>query len=328
MLYKVLFNVNNLFWPVDHPLSVLCVYYVNMDYRHDIRFAIARFINRTLFLYPFSKSIPMQYFITKRLLPTPTLPVVVPTKDGTLLRLDIHTDAGDKLQGSVDRNLYYLGTYEIATTEVIRKYLKPDGIFMDVGSHNGSVALYASRIAKSGRILAFEPVLALYERVLENIALNHTENVKPLRVALGAQTGKLTMHVNHSNRGSSSLQKNSAEVYAEEEEVSIDTLDNQFRKSGLARVDMIKIDVEGFELAVLQGAETTIREYKPILIIEHDPKNQDVSGPFDFITRLGFYKIYIPKNGRHIKGPLIEITSYEDMPKNYVTNFVCVPVDL
>lgn len=296
-----------------------------MDYRHDIRFTIARFINRLFFLLPLSKSIAMQYALTRRLLPNPTTAVIVPTKDKILLKLDTHADAGTQLQGSIDRNLYYLGTYELATTEMIRRFLRRDGVCIDVGSHTGSIALFASKIAAEGKILAYEPVSILQKRLRENISLNHVQNIKPIQVALGAEEGKLDISVNHNNRGSSSLQPNKSEVYAKKEQVKVDTLDHQVSSEKLARVDMIKIDVEGFEASVLRGAKTTIQKYRPVLIVEHDPKNTNVRGAFDFISKLGLYTVFIPKNGRHIRGPLVRVNAYDELPQNYVTNFICLP---
>lgn len=295
-----------------------------MDYSNSIRFRFMRLINRMFFCVHYSKTIALQFFIARIILPQPLGKAIVPTNERVLLKLDIHADAGSQLKGSIDRNLYYLGVYEIATLNAIRRFLQPDGNLLDVGSHNGSVALFASKIASKGSVIAFEPVAELFQLLQENKQLNHANNLKLVNMALGAKEGNVSINVNHNNRGSSSIHNTGHEIYAEKEQVVVDTLDNQVAQAGLLRVNIIKIDVEGFELEVLNGAKETLQRFKPLLIIEHDPKNDDVDAPYNFISSLNMYDVYIPKNGRHIKGPLLKVESYQAIPQSFVTNLICI----
>jgi FkbM family methyltransferase len=241
------------------------------------------------------------------------------------MKLNINIDAGTQLDGSIDRSLYYLGVYEIATLDVIRDFLREDSVCIDVGSHNGSMALFAAKVASRGKVLAFEPVKELFNRIRENVELNHLGNVVPINLALGATQTTRTIYVNFNNRGMSSLIKNDAESYAHTQKVRVDTLDNQVKRNKAGRVDIIKIDVEGSELDVLKGARDTITKNKPVLIVEHDPGTESTRQVLDYLNELGFYTIHILQHGRHIRGGLSRIHSFDELPKNRTTNMVCIP---
>ncbi len=102
-----------------------------------------------------------------------------------------------------------------------------------------------------------------------NIQQNNLKNITASSIALGAQPGKLPfykMYVN--NPGANRVLDQPPAIHYGEDWVEVNTCDHLAEQFHLSKLDLIKIDVEGFELFVLQGASMVIKKYKPILFIE------------------------------------------------------------
>lgn len=131
------------------------------------------------------------------------------------------------------------------------------GVFADVGAHLG---YYAVRMAgRCGRVVAFEPNPKSRAKLLKNIELNGLRNVAVLPYACGEARYRAKLYP--AGSGSTLLE---GFVNAEPIEVEVVPLDE-----ALDRVDLAKIDVEGYEWNVLQGARRLIETWKPALVIEH-----------------------------------------------------------
>jgi FkbM family methyltransferase len=153
----------------------------------------------------------------------------------------------------------------IGIAAVLAALLSSDGAYVDVGSNRGQVLREAVRIAPAGRHLAFEPIPALAAELAREFPA-----VDCRQLALGARRERTRFC--HFTRldGWSGLQRNpeiSDEQGAPEYiDVEVSTLDEE-----LAEVNpvVVKIDVEGAELAVLQGALGLLERARPVLIFEH-----------------------------------------------------------
>jgi len=169
----------------------------------------------------------------------------------------------------VDWTIYFYGAYELGILKLLAVAAQQAGegaVFLDVGANVGQHSLFMSRHA--AQIHAFEPWLAVRDRLLSLLAGNGVNNVHVHDFALGDSdqvlpfyapaganlgTGSFYPDVNH-NQSAGSLRVRSGDAVIEE--------------LGLARVDVVKIDTEGFEAHVLSGLRRTLALHGPIVVVE------------------------------------------------------------
>lgn len=154
------------------------------------------------------------------------------------------------------------GGGEIELLQAAFEALQPeDAVVLDVGANIGFTALTMSRLRPGARILAFEPSPSTFEFLKRNVYNNACENIEPIQLALSnkcTQAGWTQDPIDSSSAHLSS---------AGEGEVSVSTIDDVVADMQ-RQPTFIKIDVEGCELAALEGAEQTIEAGSAILLIE------------------------------------------------------------
>lgn len=160
------------------------------------------------------------------------------------------------------------GTFEPELTELIQRLCDEGDNALDVGGNIGMTALAMSTVCGSGKVAAVEPVPAAYALLKKNTS--QVSNVKIWNFALGKTPGVLPMQGYSDNLSGSFI---SDAFHIEEKNhftvnVEVKTIDDTFSTLGLDRLDFMKIDVEGFELEVLDGAAKTLQQYKPRVILE------------------------------------------------------------
>jgi FkbM family methyltransferase len=153
-------------------------------------------------------------------------------------------------------------------SEVFAGRLKEGMTVFDIGANLGVYALsFAQRVGPTGRIYAFEPVPATFARLKEHIALNGATNIIPVPFALFDREGRMEMWVDEEWHGEKSFfrqpKKKSMPLL-----VPVTTIDLFVNREGIERVDAIKLDAEGAELAIVRGADQTLRRDKPLLMVE------------------------------------------------------------
>jgi FkbM family methyltransferase len=155
--------------------------------------------------------------------------------------------------------------HESTETEVLLGFLQPGGTLFDVGANAG---VHSVRVARRGfRVMAFEPVAANYLVLEKNIARNRlADRITPLRVALGEVERTVRMPSGFST-GSHVVAGSEVVGSGAFEMVSMRTIDAFRAESGL-RPSVIKIDAEGYELRVLEGARECLRADRPPLLLE------------------------------------------------------------
>jgi FkbM family methyltransferase len=164
------------------------------------------------------------------------------------------------------RHVFVRGEYEPGTSLVVKALLQPGDTFVDVGANVGYFTLLGSRtVGPTGHVYAFEPVPATRSDLATNLRLNDATNVTVFEHALSNSPGQATFSVGPvDHRGTSSLRSltNSTEQIT----VATARLDDLLSVQG--KVSLIKIDVEGAELLVLEGMTTCLGRDRPDLIIE------------------------------------------------------------
>jgi FkbM family methyltransferase len=172
----------------------------------------------------------------------------------------------------VQQQLFWYECYEKPVEAGLKKLLNSDGVFIDIGANVGYFSLYASRLAPQGKIIAFEPVSYLFGALQKNIEVNGIKNIQAVKAAIGERNEEKEIYLSAAdNTGMSSFGR-PENFSGKKELVKIFSFDNWFASSGLTKVDLIKIDAEGFELAVLKGMQETIALFKPYIIMEMNPQ--------------------------------------------------------
>jgi FkbM family methyltransferase len=181
-------------------------------------------------------------------------------------RLDHTLKINLKLAVWVDFNIYCLGLYEHYLANFFKKQLKPGTVFIDVGAYIGQYALLAARDAHRGQVYAFEPHPESVQRLKAAVADNLLGNLRVIDRAVGNQVGTVTFYISNQPFMSSTVASHTA--YQRAIDVPMTTLDTFCGENGVAHVDIVKIDVEETELAVVQGALTLLEESHPLVIME------------------------------------------------------------
>lgn len=162
--------------------------------------------------------------------------------------------------------------YEEAQWKFVSRVLRPGMCFCDVGANQGFYTLLAANlVGASGRVLAFEPAATEVRKLRRNIRLNGFRNVLVENSAVAAAAGLETFHLVRGHQGSwSSLRPPADDVMSKVDIAQVRTvqLDDYVLQAGLPRVDVLKIDVEGAELSVLEGARRILADDGPIVLAE------------------------------------------------------------
>lgn len=157
--------------------------------------------------------------------------------------------------------------YDRQTAKVIARVLATGGNTVDAGCHKGEIMDLFLKFSPSGLHYGFEPLPHLYRYLIKKY--NSSNNIKIFSDALSNSTG--IAHFNHviEDPALSGLKKRDYNSHFHSEDIEVKTvlLDNLFPNE--LKLDLFKIDVEGGELLVLEGAKSTILKSKPIIIFEH-----------------------------------------------------------
>lgn len=180
----------------------------------------------------------------------------------------------------IDSEMFYRGVCEPNTANALAQLSKPGNVVFDIGANVGSHTLpLAKLVGTEGMVYAFEPVEWARKKLKRNIELNSFKNIRLVPVALSDQ---IQMHGSEQFRASFKI-TSQADVGADGEltqnwwnacdhlDTDFDTLDAFVKKNGLIRLDLIKLDVDGYEGKVMRGAIKTLDHFRPIILMEIAP---------------------------------------------------------
>ena len=150
-----------------------------------------------------------------------------------------------------------------------------DGVVVDAGAHAGQFSKLFARMAPAGHVYAFEPSAYARSIMVPALRLNRIRNVTLTPEALSDSVGRLTLHTplkrsSALGYGVAHLGSDSAYKATLDQTVDLTTLDTFATLKELSRLDLIKADIEGWEMRALKGGKDTLKRFRPTLYLEID----------------------------------------------------------
>ena len=230
-------------------------------------------------------------------------------------------------------NIYMAGKYEPETTKLIRELCYPGIHFVDVGGNIGYFTLIVATDirdnAGDGVVYSFEPNPALFSILKQNLAANRLEGiVKPVQKAVSNSRQSVKLFIEQID-GLTSSTLEALSVGWDALICESVTLDSFFAKENWPVIDLIKIDVEGAEVGVLQGMkELNARNPKLKLILEFSPRYLQAAGItaesfFDLLLSMEFRQFHVISNERSPLQIPEEISLLHKRYENSHVNLLC-----
>jgi FkbM family methyltransferase len=204
----------------------------------------------------------------------------VKSRDGEILH---GVGKGLRFNVSNSHSGFLLGSHEAEVQNALATVLKPGMTYYDAGANVGFFAVLASRlIGPSGRVVCFEPLPANAQQIEHNARLNGFSNVMVRTEALGGSNRTETFSLSaEPTWGSLASVGKAPDRASGQMQVAVRTLDSLCAPGALPYPDLMKIDVEGAEQELLEGARATLEVARPILIIELHQTNDAVADELD-----------------------------------------------
>lgn len=232
-----------------------------------------------------------------------------------------------RLNEHIGSHMYWRGAYSGSQLRVLDRVLQDGMIFIDVGANQGEFTLFAAKRLPNGHVFAFEPMGAMYQRLKRNIALNRFTNIDAIQIGLWSEQAERQIYVNDGKFDDGSVHEGLGTLFPTAsrdvavQQVPLTTLDAFLTDRGVARIDVLKIDVEGSELHVLRGAERSLRKFRPAILIEANRSNMTAGGS-SIEELLGFLATWyrfelILKNGQ------TRVVNAEDLGEHQ--DLLCLP---
>lgn len=209
------------------------------------------------------------------------------------------------------------------------------GITLDIGANVGYLSLpFSKHLVPRGKVFCYEPDPENMKRLKDNIAINNLHNLTLSATALqnDPETKTLTFNIRRTidgdgneNRGLSSI-KSIDKFTKNKISVQASTVDEEIKKYNIESVHFIKIDVEGAEFLVLEGATNTLKKDRPIIqyeysnILDKMMQENNTEKVFNLLKQLGYRQFCVDSNNivTELKNPDNEMAD---------ANIVCFPND-
>ena len=200
----------------------------------------------------------------------------------------------------VEWRTFFFGEYEPELAQVLRRHLRVGDVAIDVGANVGFHSLtMAGLVGPSGHVIACEPNPSVAIRLRRNLALNRERRITPLAVAVSDREGAVDLAVpaaSDSNQGRANLGTGRGEGWSCVTARAV-TIDSLVEELALTSVSLIKIDVEGFEPAVLRGASGVLLRHRPTLVFEYTRSywhelGASLAGVREYLADHGYERLY------------------------------------
>jgi FkbM family methyltransferase len=166
------------------------------------------------------------------------------------------------------------------------------GVCFDIGAHKGGWTYWLRKaVGRGGKVFAFEPQPTLFQYLSKLLSSRYWSNVKLENIALSDREGTMKMFIPGQPGSTSPGASLKEDVLAHESDthdaqVSAMTLDQYVAAQSIESIDFIKVDVEGSELDVLKGSESTLKNHDASWIIESESRHIEEEGVLELFSRM------------------------------------------
>jgi len=205
------------------------------------------------------------------------------------------------LSENIDSHLYFRGYWEKNTTKILEDILEPNFFVFEVGSNIGAHTFQIAKKLTHGKVYAFEPTQYAFTKLSRNYSLNKFDNIDLNNIALSNH--ERSERIKRNTDSSSLPFKASWDLKGKkrnpsEENIIFETLDNFVLKRKVKRIDLIKIDTDGYELKVIKGGLDSLANFSPLIIIEIgntlNRVGDNIEDLIDILTGLNYKLFSIP----------------------------------
>jgi FkbM family methyltransferase len=207
--------------------------------------------------------------------------------------------------------IYFFGEYDPRMSDLLTRFVEPGQTCWDIGAGLGwFTLLMASRVGANGRVDAFEALPANAARVRDNIQLNRYDCIRLHQLAVSDKPGTIHFQPPVPDDPEVPAPEHCSGIgyitkTASDQTLSIEatTLDLVAGREGIEALHLIKMDIEGAEVAALRGAEQTLRRFKPIIAIEYNRAALRRSGSSleqldGLLDSFGYERLFFRASGR------------------------------
>ena len=241
--------------------------------------------------------------LIRRIVPLGGKPVLIEDFDGDLM---LSLDPSEHMQNQI----FWYGYYSLDLIPLLKRVLEPGNIFIDCGANIGELTLVAANlVGNEGQVFAFEPLAELASQLEHNIAMNRFTNVEVVRKGVAREPGIADFYRAEERFSDGLRNEGLGSLYSNEErsqlagKIELTTLDGFVEECGLARLDLIKLDIEGGELPALEGARETLKAFRPNLIVELNQEMCTAAGysieeAYQFLVSMNYSIYRIGRRGK------------------------------
>ncbi len=167
---------------------------------------------------------------------------------------------------------YQKGAFEVVSREIWIKLSREAKTIFDIGANTGLYSLFAALVSASSDIHAFEPIKRNIEKLKYNLKINEMQNVRIIDAAISSTDGFMTIYQPSTDVSTTStLDAETAKLRnlnVNPEEIKTVRLDTYIDEHNIENVDLIKIDVEGFEVPVFESMGKYLKTMQPTILAE------------------------------------------------------------
>jgi FkbM family methyltransferase len=184
----------------------------------------------------------------------------------------------------ISRELALYKVHEPLATRRLMQTLKPGMNVVDIGGNIGYYAMLEARlVGPTGLVIAIEPMPKNSERLCQNVQANGYQNIRIHKLAIGDRNGTASMYVSERSNWHSLYPQVSSKG---EIQVPVRTLDSLLMLYDLSSVDLVRMDLEGYEVVVIEGMRRTLEKHGPRLLVELHPDPVGTAAIVEYLRSL------------------------------------------